>query len=115
MLRIPKQKLRIAIIPLLLLLLVPSFGLVFEHIPSIDRETKVSIHPGCFNFSTFLNDTEEKEKDEVSSISYSLPLLDLSNHILNLQVTHQIRITALSHEVRITQRQPFIILCTLLI
>ena len=115
MLWISKRKTRIAAIPLLLLLLVPWFGLVFERTPPLDLDTKVSAHPGWFNFSTFLKDGEEKEKEEVFPMSYSLPLLDLSNHILNLQVTHQIRNTTLLHEVRITQRQPFTILCTLLI
>lgn len=115
MFRISKQKVRIAIVPMLLLLLVPSFGLVLEPVVPLDRETKVTVHPDGFNFSTFLKDNEEKENEEILSISFSVTLLDLTDHILQLQATHQRTDAFFSQTPWIAHPQPLILFCTFLI
>jgi hypothetical protein len=114
MIKVSKRREKIAIMMVLFLFLLPCFNQMVE-LTSSQESTTIST-PACgFDFSTFRKDNEEKENEEFSSISDAVQLLDLSNHILKLQATHQSAYSVLSHDLRTTILQPLVLICMLLI
>jgi len=114
MLEVSTRREKMAIMIVLFLFLFPCFNQMVELTPS-QESTTISTAECGVDFSTFQKENEEKENEEFSSISDAVPLLDLSNHILKLQATHQNEYSILSHDLRTTILQPLVLICTLLI
>mgnify|MGYP003449385126 CR=1 FL=1 len=115
MLRVSSRTERIAVVAMLFLLLIPCFKQAGEPTPPLKESPTVSTPRCSFDVSIFLKDNEEKENEEFFFLSGAVPLLDLSNHILKLQATHQSEYSILSHDLRTTILQPLVLICTLLI
>lgn len=115
MLRICRRKVTKVVISMLFLLLVPSSPLLRGFKVPNDKDSKVTFYTDSTNFPDSLAENEEKESEEISHVLIDVALLNLVDHIFYLQATHE-RTTALVINIyRITQPEPIMLSCTLLI
>jgi hypothetical protein len=86
--RISRHIMRVALLLMLFQFFAPSFfPFVVQGIPNI-KETNYHVQHNSIVAPLLLKEKDEKEKEETTAVSSLTPILDFTDHSLNLTATH---------------------------
>jgi len=115
MFSISRQIVRLALVLMLFQFLAPAFmPIVVQEIPS-ERSTSFHQQHTSIVAPMLLKEKDEKEHEELFSVSNSTPLLDLTSHSFNLAASHQSIDSINQDEHNFSQPPLFARYCTFLI
>ena len=115
MFRISRQIVRLGLVLMVFQFLAPAFmPIVVQEMPS-DKVTAYYQHHNSVVAPMLLKEKDEKEHEEIFSVTRSTPLLDLTSHSSNLAASHANKHQIVRDNYGLPQEPLFTLFCSFLI